>query len=473
MVFSSLFFLILFFPVTVVVYYLLPKRLKNLWLATASIAFYAAGETRLVFLFLAEILWNWAAALALVQFKSDRGKKLLLIICLLGDLGVLALFKYSRFFIQCINDVSGAEFMLPAYILPIGISFYTFQAISYVVDVFKGDMPRKNPIDIALYLAFFPQLIAGPIVRFRLFSSQLSNRRTDWEMISGGFIRFCTGLCKKVLLANQLGILVDWVFDSSMPETLCAPMLWLGSLAYSLQLFFDFSGYSDMAVGLGAMFGFRLPENFNNPYLARTAKDFWTRWHITLSAWFREYVYIPLGGSFTGQGKTIRNILIVWTLTGLWHGANWTFLLWGFCWGMILIVERFLFRPDTRGSCIQILYRIFLGIVIVLLWTIFRSQTVQTALVMLGRMFSPSAWSITMTQLPMLRMWWHEIWLYYLASLLVALCIPQRLYSILHRGTDTHVWTEGLKLAALACCMILSFSFLVNGSYDPFLYFQF
>ena len=462
MVFSSLFFLLLFFPVTLAVYYLLPKRQRNLWLATASIAFYALGEPKLVLLFLAEILWNWAAALALAQIRSGPGKKMLLILCLMGDLGVLVLFKYSRFFLQCINNVAGTALTLPAFTLPIGISFYTFQAISYVVDVFKGEEP----------LSFFPQLIAGPIVRYRSFAPQLSGRQADWENVSKGFIRFCTGLCKKVLLANQLGILADHVFDSSIPETLCAPMLWLGALSYSLQLFFDFSGYSDMAVGLGAMFGFCLPENFNNPYLARTARDFWTRWHITLSAWFREYVYIPLGGSQSGRRKTVQNLLIVWTMTGLWHGANWTFLLWGLCWGLILIFERFCIHPDTRGFWAQIFYRMFIGVATVLLWTVFRSQTVFSALTMLRQLFSISAWNLTMSQLPILRMWWHEIWLYFLAAFLIALRIPRRMYTILPQETEP-LWLEGLKIAGLTGCTILAFSFLVNGSYNPFLYFQF
>ncbi len=476
MVFASLLFLLLFFPLTLIVYYLLPKRLRNLWLLIASLAFYASGEPRLILLFLAEILWNWAGALALAHSGSCSRKRLILVLCLMGDLGVLTVFKYSAFFVQNLCALFGTADAAPDLsflVLPIGISFYTFQEISYVVDVYRGETPRKNLVDVALYFSFFPQLIAGPIVRYEIIAPQLRERQSDWEGVSRGFIRFCRGLCKKVLLANNLGVMADSVFGTTSPLPFSAPVLWLAVFAYSLQLFFDFSGYSDMAIGLGTMFGFRLPENFRDPYTAKTAKELWSRWHITLFAWFRDYVYIPLGGSRAGKGKTIRNLLLVWTLTGLWHGANWTFILWGLCWGLLVTEERFRFRPESRGRGFQLAYRFLLGTVTALLWGVFRSPNLHFAFGMLGRMFSPAAWALCRTQFPMLRMWWHEIWIYFLASVLLAFCFPQRLIPALLHGEESPAWLDALGLVGLALCTVLAFSFLVNGSYNPFLYFQF
>ncbi len=473
MVFSSLLFLTLFFPLTVIIYYVIPNKFKNMWLMMASIAFYALGEPKFVFLFMAEILWNWAAALIMACLNSKSGKILVLIICLVGDLGMLTIFKYSRFFVHSINDMFGVAFALPSVALPIGISFYTFQEISYVVDVYRGEVPRKNLIDIALYFSFFPQLIAGPIIRYRDIAPQLQIRKTSWNSVSGGFIRFCTGLCKKILLANQLSAVADYVFGCSSPKELSSPMLWMGAIAYSLQLFFDFSGYSDMAIGLGAMFGFCIPENFHDPYIARTAKDFWNRWHISLSSWFREYVYFPLGGSRKGRWKTIRNLMIVWILTGLWHGANWTFILWGLSWGILIILEQFFICPESRRVGIQVFYRVAIGIAIVFLWTVFRSPNVSFAVNMLNRMISPTAWTLSIRQLPMIRMWWHEMWIYLLAGLVLSFRLPQQFCSVFLRGAKATVWLEPIKLLTLALCTTLVFSFLVNGSYNPFLYFQF
>ncbi len=473
MVFSSLIFLNLFFPVTLAVYYLLPGKIRNLWLAAASIAFYAFGEPKFVYLFLAEIVWNWLLALWISRVRRPAGKKLILSAGLLGDLGVLFLFKYSGFLVRNLRALSGISPALPAFVLPIGISFYTFQAVSYLADVYRGEEPQRNLADLALYLAFFPQLIAGPIVRYREIRPQLRNRASDWGSVSSGFIRFCSGLCKKVLLANQLGALPDYVFGTAPPESLSAPVLWLGAAAYSLQLFYDFSGYSDMAIGLGSMFGFRLPENFRDPYTARTGKEFWNRWHISLSAWFRDYVYIPLGGSRNGIARTVRNILFVWTLTGLWHGAEWTFVFWGLCWGLLLVLERYLFRPESRTRSFRACYRLALALCTVLLWTVFRSPDLQSAFTMLGRMFSPSAWVLVRSQLPMLRMWWHDICPYLLAGLLLAFCIPQKCFSAFLAGKEIPPWLYCLKLLGLAACTVLAWSFLVNGSYNPFLYFQF
>ena len=472
MVFSSLVFLLLFLPPVLIVCRLIPERFRNLWLTAASFAFYALGEPRFVLLLAAEVLWNWAGALAAERFRGRPAGRAAVLFCVLADLGALLLFKYSRFFCMTVNSLFGAGLSLPALALPIGISFYTFQEISYVVDVNRGCSARKNPVDTALYLAFFPQLIAGPIVRYREIEPQLSHRSLTWEGVSSGFIRFCIGLSKKVLLANQLSITADHVFGVFPRIALPAPLLWLGAVCYSLQLFFDFSGYSDMAIGLGTMFGFRLPENFRDPYTARTVKEFWSRWHITLSAWFRDYVYIPLGGSRVSRLKTLRNLALVWALTGLWHGANWTFVLWGLLWGTLAALERFLLRPQSRSRAFQAVWRALLSVCIVLLWTVFRSPNVSFALRFIGRMFAPSAWLQSATSLLMLRTWWHESWFYCIAGALLALCVPQRLCRAVV-GADPPAWLELVRLSILALTTLLAFSFLVSGSYNPFLYFQF
>ena len=474
MVFSSLSFLLFFLPCVLIVYHLLPRVLKNAWLVIASIAFYAFGEPKFVFLFLLEIVWNWALAILIARAHAGSAKKLLLGLCLSGDLIVLGLFKYSSFFVQSINGAIGTDFPLPGFILPIGISFYTFQEISYVVDVYRGEEARKNPVDVALYLSFFPQLVAGPIVRWREIAPQLSRRRSSWSGVSDGFQRFCLGLCKKVLLADQLAILVTHVFDRvTKPESLAAPILWMAAIAFWLQIYFDFSGYSDMAIGLGAMLGFRIPENFRQPYLAKTATEFWRRWHMTLSGWFRDYVYVPLGGSRGGPAKTIRNLLLVWVLTGLWHGAGWTFLLWGLLWGVLLILEKFLIRPEERGKTFRLFYRLLTVLLMILFWVPFRASTVQHALVLLGHLFSPAAWALSSVQLPAIRMWCHEMWLYLLVGTLLVFDLPQRLFTRLVPGAEQSAWVDMLRLALLGVCVCVSLSFLVNGNYSPFLYFQF
>lgn len=473
MVFSSLSFLIYFLPVTLIVYYLLPRACKNAWLVIASLAFYAFGEPKFVFLFMLEIVWNWALAIVISHAHTQTGKKLSLGLCLLGDLLVLGLFKYSGFFVLSVNSAIGTDFPLPGFILPIGISFYTFQEISYVVDVYRGEPVRRNPIDVALYLAFFPQLIAGPIVRYREIAPQLSDRKPSWGGVSDGFLRFCRGLCKKILLADQLAYLVTHIYDAHEPNTIAAPLVWLAAIAYWMQIYFDFSGYSDMAIGLGAMFGFRIPENFRQPYLAKTATEFWRRWHMTLSGWFRDYVYFPLGGSHQGTVKTIRNLLIVWVLTGLWHGAGWTYLLWGLLWGGLLILEKFLLRPESRSKSFRRLYHVLTVFVMILFWVPFRASSVQTALLLLSRMFSPSAWALSRAQWPALQMWLHDLWPYLILGVLLVFDIPHRLCIQLTGAKDSPLWFETLRLAGLALCVCLAFSYLVNGNYSPFLYFQF
>ena len=355
MVFSSLFFTFAFLPVTVILYYssggsfttrtarpwVLGQHLRNIVLLAASLFFYAWGEPAYVILMCFSIMINYCIGSLLDKDNTGRRKrKLWLIIGLVFNLGCLAYFKYFGMLISTITSVSGWNLNAAVPTLPIGISFYTFQALSYVIDVYRGKIQsQKSPILFALYISMFPQLVAGPIVNYADIESQLADRRVTLRIFSEGLHRFLCGLAKKVLLANNIGLL--WSQVKAMPGTeISVLMAWGGIMAFTLQIYFDFSGYSDMAIGLGKMFGFRFKENFKYPYISQSISEFWRRWHISLGSWFKEYVYIPLGGSRAGKWKLIRNLFIVWFLTGLWHGASWNFVLWGLYFGTLLLIEK-------------------------------------------------------------------------------------------------------------------------------------
>ena len=471
MVFSSLIFLLLFLPVTLVVYHVLPHGARNAWLLVASLAFYAAGEPFFVFLFIAEIVWNWAFGLGVARHRDSRTGKALLVACLVGDLGMLAVFKYADFAVGTLNALSGASLPMPGIALPIGISFYTFQEISYVVDVFRGAEPQESPLSVGLYLSFFPQLIAGPIVRYTHIEPQLAHREVTLDDICDGMGRFCIGLCKKVLVANQLGMMVDIVFDKALPQA-TSPLLWLCALAYAMQIYLDFSGYSDMAIGLGRMFGFHLPENFDDPYRARSATDFWRRWHMSLSTWFRDYVYIPLGGSRNGDAATIRNLAIVWALTGLWHGAGWTFVLWGIGWGFLLILEKFIVKPDERSSAFQAVWRIAVLFFALLLWMLFRAASLEMAGQIIVGLLSPAAWMAREAGNAYASAWLHEEWLPIVAGIILCTGAPKKLLGRL--ACSEHASAARIaSMLVLAALTVLALSYIVQGSYNPFLYFQF
>jgi len=340
MVFSSTVFLCLFLPVVLGLYLIIPGRFRNLFLFLASLVFYAWGEPVYVLLMVFSTCINYGAGLLLERNdEKDACRKLLLILSLIVDLGLLCFFKYTNFLIENVNTLTGAGLKLLKLTMPIGISFYTFQALSYVIDVYRRTVPVQHSlIDFGMYISLFPQLIAGPIVRYADVEKQLANRPTDLSSITCGIFRFTLGLAKKVLLANSRGQLFDAVYATG--GRVSALSAWLGALAFMLQIYFDFSGYSDMAIGLGYMFGFEFPENFRYPYEAASITDFWRRWHITLGTWFREYVYIPLGGNRKGLPRQILNLLIVWFLTGLWHGAGWNFILWGLYFFVVLVIEK-------------------------------------------------------------------------------------------------------------------------------------
>ncbi len=469
MVFSSLTFLFLFFPIVIGVYYLCPRALRNLWLLAASLLFYAWGEPVYIRLMVASILFNYLCGLgvAALQKREKKGiAKALLILCVVGNIGALGVFKYADLLIGTINGIAGSHLTLLELALPIGISFYTFQALSYVIDVYRGTVAaQKNPITFGTYIALFPQLIAGPIVQYKTVEEQLSCRRETAAQFAAGIGRFTVGLGKKVLIANQVGALWDTV--SALPQAqLAAGTAWLGALAFTFQIYFDFSGYSDMAIGLGKMLGFEFLENFDYPYLSRSITEYWRRWHISLGTWFREYVYIPLGGNRHGLSRQILNLIIVWGLTGLWHGASWNFLLWGLYYGVILIVEKvWLLRPLQKApAAVQHLYSLLL---IILGWIIFALTDFSAIGGYFAALFGAHGGLDSST-------------MYLLTSNLILLVIAgfasTRLPAKLAAGFVQRLTPAGqtaVKCIFYTGVLLMCIAFLVGDSYNPFLYFRF
>ncbi len=469
MVFSSLTFLFLFFPIVIGVYYLCPRALRNLWLLAASLLFYAWGEPVYIRLMVASILFNYLCGLgvAALQKREKKGiAKTLLILCVVGNIGALGVFKYADLLIGTINGIAGSHLALLELALPIGISFYTFQALSYVIDVYRGTVAaQKNPITFGTYIALFPQLIAGPIVQYKTVEEQLSCRRETAAQFAAGIGRFTVGLGKKVLIANQVGTL--WNTVSALPQAqLAAGTAWLGALAFTFQIYFDFSGYSDMAIGLGKMLGFEFLENFDYPYLSRSITEYWRRWHISLGTWFREYVYIPLGGNRHGLSRQILNLIIVWGLTGLWHGASWNFLLWGLYYGVILIVEKvWLLRPLQKApAAVQHLYSLLL---IILGWIIFALTDFSAIGGYFAALFGAHGGLDSST-------------MYLLTSNLILLVIAgfasTRLPAKLAVGFVQRLTPAGqtaVKCIFYTGVLLMCIAFLVGDSYNPFLYFRF
>ena len=390
MVFSSLEFLLLFLPAVLVGYYAIRSELRNAWLLVASIAFYAYGEPKFVLVMMASILFNYLAALAVSACRRPALRKSALAVAILANVALIFVYKYANFATSVVRSLfPDWQGVIPqtSFLLPIGISFFTFQAISYVVDVYRGAAAQRNPVNIALYIAMFPQLIAGPIVRYETVAEQLVSRRETLGKFSGGVGRFLVGFAKKTLLANLFAATADKYFAA---EGMSVCGAWLGAVAYTFQIYFDFSGYSDMAIGLGLMFGFEFLENFNYPYISRSVTEFWRRWHMSLGSWFRDYVYFPLGGSrVSSSARLVFNLSVVWLATGVWHGANWTFILWGSLYGVLIIAEKLTNWPKcVEGSRV-------LGIVgwvatmffVILGWVLFRATSLTAAGSFLATMF--------------------------------------------------------------------------------------
>ena len=466
MVFSSLEFLFLFLPVVLTGYYLLPFRfgLKNYWLLVASIVFYAWGEPSFVFVMLVSIAINYVLAL-LVEGARNRRRvgcmKALLTACIVANLSVIGIYKYLNFVTATLREwFPFVQGVVPqtSFLLPIGISFFTFQALSYVVDVSRGVKAQRNPFLLALYIAMFPQLVAGPIVRYATVCEQIAFRRTTWEMFSCGIVRFVIGLNKKVLLANMLAEVADSAFAL---KGMSVAMAWLGAVCYTLQIYFDFSGYSDMAIGLGRMFGFSFLENFNYPYVSRTVTEFWRRWHMSLGSWFRDYVYFPLGGSRVSRGRLLVNLAVVWFATGLWHGANWTFILWGCLYGVLIAGEKLsgLVERVERSAPLRCLYQPFTLLMVVLGWVLFRAPTLDAAGDYLKVMFGNGAFfDVNFT-----------FWAREMAVPLVCAMVG----SVPWHVRISHPVAVGLGYLLQFVLFAVSISCLVMNSHNPFIYFNF
>ena len=456
MLFSSVTFLFFFLPITLMLHQLLPWRWKNHVLLAASVLFYASGEPVYILLLAFSAFVGWLHGLYMTRRPGHRGA---LVSAICWNLVFLLFFKYADFLTGSINSLLGTSIPALGLSLPIGISFYTFQNMSYVIDVYRGESKaEKNFASYATYLCLFPQLIAGPIVRYSDVARELRERSVDTAQFSRGVIRFLVGLGKKVLLANSIGVLAELtVPDGSVLFS------WLRAIAYTFQIYFDFAGYSDMAIGMGAMMGFQFPENFNYPYLSRSVTEFWRRWHMTLGGWFRDYVYIPLGGSRTSTIKWVRNVLIVWMLTGIWHGASWNFLLWGLYYGILLLVEKFFLGKYLKG---KVLPRIYVMLLTILGFVLFHSATASEALTEIGRMFGLGG-------LPVV----NATALYYLKSyaVLLVLCAlgSTPLPKYLAGKIQAHKAIVVLQPAMVLAVLLLVTACLVDGSFNPFLYFRF
>ena len=462
MVFSSLPFLFLFLTVVLLLSHLLPFRLRNGFLLLANLVFYAYGEPVYILIMLGSILVNFFAGVCMGRSRSRRGRRGVLVVGIILNLAALGVFKYAGLFVGTLRQIPALSGLPEVNIsLPIGISFYTFQAVSYLIDVYWKDCePSGNFINFACYISLFPQLIAGPIVRYRDVNEQLVSRKETPTLFSSGARLFVVGMAKKVLLANQFGMVWDAI--SADPVAAGAIGAWWGACAYTLQIYFDFAGYSDMARGLGRMLGFEFCINFNYPYISKSVTEFWRRWHISLSTWFRDYVYIPLGGNRCGKLRQCFNILVVWALTGFWHGAGWNFLFWGFYYGVLLLLEKLLLGKFLRRApaLVQHLYTM---VIVVIGWVFFASPDLSTALDYLGVMFSLEAG--TMGTMTIVGPWIGMAILGVLASTPLAKGIWERLQ---HRKAMPLV--EAVLCLAL---LLLCTASLVSDSYNPFLYFRF
>lgn len=476
MVFSSSVFLFLFLPVVLLAYALVPWRLKNLFLLAASIFFYAWGETYFVLIMLGSIMANYVLGLFIDRLRASRvWARSLVALAVLVNLGLLAAFKYANFFVDNVNVLLQAVGLDPVVLgpvhLPIGISFFTFQALTYVVDVYRGSASvQRNPINVATYIALFPQLIAGPIVRYADIARELGHRVVTLDLFASGVRRFVVGLAKKMLIANVVAVPADKIFGLPAGE-LTTSLAWLGVLCYALQIYFDFSGYSDMAIGLGRMFGFHFLENFNYPYTARSMRDFWQRWHISLSTWFRDYLYIPLGGSRCRAHRVYFNLVVVFFLCGLWHGASWNFIAWGLFHGAFLVAERVVtrrirFQVPVWGGHVYVL------LVVLVSWVLFRAETLSHAMRYLAAM-AGLAGGAGVEYYPALYLH-RELLMVSLAGVMGSMPI---IPSVQRRLTKRMGWTDALvamaRLGGVALLLFASAMKLAAGTHNPFIYFRF
>ncbi|ABX40618.1 MBOAT family O-acyltransferase [Lachnoclostridium phytofermentans] len=472
MVFSSLPFLFRYLPIVLILYFIAPRKYRNAVLFFTSLVFYAWGEPIYVLLMLFSTLVDYTHGMLVHHFKQ-KGEitkaKIALSSAMIINISLLGFFKYSDFAISNINALTGSDIGLLKLVLPIGISFYTFQTMSYTIDIYRGEAEvQKNIISFGAYVVLFPQLIAGPIVQYKTIAKQLQERREDFDQFSYGVLRFMSGLGKKVLLANNIGILWDRISVTPNGE-LTVVTAWLGITAFAFQIYFDFSGYSDMAIGLGNMLGFQFLENFNYPYMSKSITEFWRRWHISLGTWFRDYVYIPLGGNRCGLGKQIRNIAIVWFLTGFWHGASWNFIMWGVYFGVILILEKFVLLKFLN-KLPSFLSHIYAIVLVWIGWAIFAFDDFSKGINYIKAMFGVNTIGFINDNARYLLMNYAII---LIVLILGSTDLPKRVANRLvgeHSEKKTTAVVQGLFIVGV---FVISVAYLVDASYNPFLYFRF
>jgi alginate O-acetyltransferase complex protein AlgI len=465
MLFSSITFLYYFLPLVLILYFIAPKKLKNVVLLTASLAFYAWGEPKCVFLMLLTIVWNYCFGILIEKAQKKSTKKIYLTVSIIGTLSGLLYFKYAGFFVENFARIFGITTPALNIVLPIGISFYTFQILSYSVDVYRGEVAaQKNPITLATYIALFPQLIAGPIVRYKDVAEQLDNRTHSFDKAAEGIKRFVCGLSKKIILANTLGELCEGFYGSN---DLSVAYFWLFAASYTLQIYFDFSGYSDMAIGLGKIFGFDFLENFRYPFISKSITEFWRRWHISLGSWFRDYVYFPMGGSRVGRGRHVFNLLTVWFLTGFWHGAEWNFILWGLFFFVFLTIEKFFFKGFLEKS--KFISHIYTLLLVAVSFVIFSGNGLQEALIRVSGLFGAGNIPLVSEGVA------FAVKNYGTVILVAAVCstpLLKMLYDKL-RATKASTIIEILEVPVLLILVIIATAYLADGSFNPFLYFRF
>lgn len=468
MVFSSLTFLYVFFPIVMTLYYAAPKKYKNIVLLLEGMVFYAWGEPVYILVVMASTVMDYCYGRLMEKHRDDRRvMRLLIVISVVSNLGILAVFKYSSFLIGTVNFVFGLQLPDPHIPLPVGVSFHTFQSMSYTIDLYLGNIAvQRNLIDFCTYVTLFPQMVAGPIVRYSEVGHELEKRVVNLDTLEQGIRRFVKGLSKKVLLANNIGAVWS-VIQAADPASLTVARAWLGILCFTFQIYFDFSGYSDMAIGLGKMLGFTFPENFKHPYLSKSITEFWRRWHITLGMWFRNFLYIPLGGNRCSKIKQIRNLLVVWFLTGLWHGASWNFVIWGLYNGLLIIAEKFLLRPKLEKVPAPL--RVAGTFTLVVCgWVFFEFENISRAFGYFGAMFGIHCAGLIDSQ---------TVYQLYTNALLLVVCavfctdLPSRAVAAFRRASSRAA--RAAAPIATSLLMLLSTAFLVDATYNPFLYFRF
>lgn len=461
MVFSSAIFLFCFLPILLLIYFIAPARAKNYVLLAFSLVFYAFGGPKYLLVLFFVVFVDYIGA-RLIE-KNRQKARMILTAVIAVNLATLIFYKYTMFFLENLSILFSADLEFFEVIMPIGISFYTFQSMSYVIDVYRGEVGvQKNYLLLLLYVSLFPQLVAGPIVRYSTIEQEIHNRKPSLEDVCYGIERFILGFAKKIIIANQMGMLADIVFDEGTAYT---PVAWLGAIAYMFQIYFDFSAYSDMAIGLGRIFGFHFLENFNFPYVSKSIKEFWSRWHISLSTWFRDYVYIPLGGNRKGAKRHFINMGIVWALTGFWHGAEWTFLFWGLYYFVFLAIEKFVIK-DRLEKIPSVIRHIVTLLIVLIGWVLFRCENIGDFADMAGTMFS---FNFDAMGLAEARLYIESYFVYFIGAVIFSTPVYYKICGRFEKSTVFAV----IKYGALLVLMLVSVMFLAHSSYNPFIYFRF